>query len=200
MNITGKIVYFDEIYHHIEVLKTKAIEKIALPSVFDIGKFVSIDFIENNISKIIEVKPYKSLPTKEIIFCNENEDSYNIEFMRPFSIKSCLSKNEAVECFNEFLKKSSCNYVQNLKYIENETDDTYEVYGNIGLYYHEQIAELNLSLNYNTLYANNLLLVKNNLEHEINENNNHDEVKKLCSSFILLILFIIFFMIFFAVI
>ena len=126
MNSIGMIVREDINQYFVENVKTKVIETVQkLPnSNYKVTEYISYSIDKNTIHKTYK---YNSLPATSII-TETNIIDGNIAISTPFHIVGCLSKKEAELGFNEFFQKSSCNFVKNLKYIENENDGHYELY------------------------------------------------------------------------
>lgn len=181
MTITGKVIGFENGFHSIETIRNKSVQKVKLPSMFEKGRYLSLELNDDVAVSVSELSVYKTLPFKEIINSQDHED-YEIEFIKPFKISDCLNQEEAEFEFSELLKNSSCNFVQNLSYIENEKDHTYEVSGEIGLYSLVHIAEPTLSSKFSNEFENNVKLVSQNLQDELEKIMNQEALKAMCKN------------------
>lgn len=176
MTITGKVIGFEDGFHSIEIFRNKEIKKVKLTEQYDYGTYLSLDIVDNTAISVHQLSIYKTLPFKEIINSNTHED-HEIEFIKPFKITSCMSKEEAELEFAELLKNSSCNFVQNLTYIQNDENQTYEVTGDIGLYSLTQVCESTLSAKFSKDFDSNVKTVYQNLQIELEKIMNQEDLK-----------------------
>lgn len=169
--------------YFVENVKTKEIEMVQkLPtSNFKVTEYIAYSIEKNTVQKTYK---YNSLPATSIITELDDIDGL-IFFSSPFHIVGCLSEKEAVIGFNEFFQKSSCNFVKNLKYIENETDGHYDVTGEIGLYYNERFSSEDLVDRFNEKFMTDVETVRHNLEKELAVIENEKEVIKVSNNLFL---------------
>lgn len=200
MNITGKVISQEDNLHIIELLKTKITKELKLPNVFSVGNYLSVEIENDIVTNVKTLSHYKSLPTTELIFEDNQSDNYQIELLKPFNIFNCSSKEEAERDFRELLRESSCNFVQNLKYIENTDDETYSVQGEIGLYSIVKIADNSLVNSFNNEFNNSVNIVNYNLEQELNNLIQEESLKEACTKISLFMFGVVFSLIFFNVI
>lgn len=165
MQNIGMIVREDIDNYFVENIKTKEIEVVGkLPeSGFKVTEYIAYSLDEKTIHQTYK---YNSLPSNSII-TETNEIDGLIFFSTPFHIVGCLSQKEAELGFDEFFQKSSCNFVKNLQYIENEADGHYDVKGDIGLYYNERFSAENFVDKFNEKFHNDVKTVRQNLEAEL---------------------------------
>jgi hypothetical protein len=184
MNNTGMIIREDINQYFVENVKTKEIEIVQkLPtSNFKVTEYISYSIEKKTIHKTYK---YNSLPTTNIVIENDQIDGL-IFFSKPFHIVGCLSEKEAELGFNEFFQKSSCNFVKNLKYIENEHDGHYDVTGDIGLYYNERFTSDDFVDKFNEKFNNDVENVRQNLEKELAVIANEKEVIKVSNNLFLM--------------
>jgi hypothetical protein len=184
MNNTGMIIREDINQYFVENVKTKEIEMVPkLPtSNFKVTEYITYSIEKNTVRKTYK---YHSLPTTNII-TETNEIDGLIFFSTPFHIVGCLSEKEAELGFNEFFQKSSCNFVKNLKYIENEHDGHYDVTGDIGLYYNERFTSDDFVDKFNEKFNNDVETVRQNLEKELAVIANEKEVIKVSNNLFLI--------------
>lgn len=159
------IVREDVDNYFVENVKTKEIEVVSKlrTSDFKVTEYIAYSLDPNTTHKTYK---YKSLPSNNIITDTDVIDGL-IFFSSPFHIVGCLSQKEAELGFDEFFQKSSCNFVKNLQYIENEDDGHYDVKGDIGLYYHERFSAENFVDKFNEKFHNDVKSVRQNLEAEL---------------------------------
>lgn len=165
MHQIGMIVREDFNQYFVENVKSKEIDMVPkIPEKeFKVTDFIAYSIAENSIHRTYK---YNSLPATSII--TENDTIEGIVFFSvPFHIVGCLSEEEAQLGFNEFFQKSSCNFVKNLKYIENENDGHYDVMGEIGLYYNEQFSDESFVKKFNDKFHTDVETVRQNLEKEL---------------------------------
>lgn len=184
MNNTGMIIREDINQYFVENVKTKEIEMVPkLPtSNFKVTEYITYSIEKNTVRKTYK---YNSLPTTNIITETGEIDGL-IFFSTPFHIVGCLSEKEAELGFNEFFQKSSCNFVKNLKYIENEHDGHYDVTGDIGLYYNERFTSDDFVDKFNEKFNNDVETVRQNLEKELAVIANEKEVIKVSNNLFLI--------------
>jgi hypothetical protein len=184
MNNTGMIIREDINQYFVENVKTKEIEIVQkLPtSNFKVTEYITYSIEKNTVRKTYK---YNSLPTTNIITETDEIDGL-IFFSTPFHIVGCLSEKEAELGFNEFFQKSSCNFVKNLKYIENEHDGHYDVIGDIGLYYNERFTSEDFVDKFNEKFNNDVETVRQNLEKELAVIANEKEVIKVSNNLFLI--------------
>lgn len=200
MNITGKVISQEDNLHIIELLKTKITKELKLPNVFSVGNYLSVEMENDIVTNVKTLSHYKILPTTELIFEDNQSDNYQIELLKPFNIFNCSSKEEAERDFRELLRESSCNFVQNLKYIENTDDETYSVQGEIGLYSIVKIADNSLVDSFNNEFNNSVNIVNYNLEQELNNLIQEESLKEACTKISLFMFGVVFSLILFNVI
>lgn len=159
------IVREDINQYFVENVKTKEIEMVPkIPEKeFKVTDFIAYSIAENSIHRTYK---YNSLPATSVITESDIVDGM-ICFSVPFHIVGCLSEQEAKLGFDEFFQKSSCNFVKNLKYIENENDGHYDVMGEIGLYYNEQFSDKAFVDKFNDKFNIDVNTVRKNLEEEL---------------------------------
>lgn len=170
--------------YFVENVKTKEIEMVQkLPtSNFKVTEYITYSIEKNTVRKTYK---YNSLPTTSIITETDEIDGL-IFFSMPFHIVGCLSEKEAELGFNEFFQKSSCNFVKNLKYIENEHDGHYDVMGDIGLYYNARFTSEDFVDKFNEKFNNDVETVRQNLEKELAVIANEKEVIKVSNNLFLI--------------
>lgn len=200
MNITGKVISQEDNLHIIELLKTKTTKELKLPNIFSVGNYLSVEIENDIVTNVKTLSHYKTIPTTELIFEDDQSDNYHIELLKPFNIFNCSSKEEAERDFRDLLRESSCNFVQNLKYIENTDDETYSVQGEIGLYSIVNIADNSLVDSFNNEFNNSLNIVNHNLEQELNNLIQEESLKEVCTKISLFMFGVVFSLIFFNVI
>lgn len=200
MNITGKVISQEDNLHIIELLKTKITKELKLPNIFSVGNYLSVEIENDIVTNVKTLSHYKSLPTTELIFEDNQSGNYQIELLKPFNIFNCSSKEEAERDFKELLRESSCNFVQNLKYIENTDDETYSVQGEIGLYSIIKIADNSLVDSFNNEFNDSVNIVNSNLEQELNNLIQEESLKEACTKISLFMFGVVFSLIFFNVI
>jgi hypothetical protein len=165
MSNIGKIIKEDIDEYIIEDVKSKThinLKKIDAYQ-FEVNNYIAYSSKD---SEPRQVYKYHSLSSKNII--TEEEDFQELIILsKPFHIAGCLSEKEAELGFNELIQKSSCNFVKNLKYIENEEDGHYDVTGDIGLYYREAFTTDVYAEKFNEKFKNDVEIVRMNLDHEL---------------------------------
>lgn len=184
MNSIGMIIREDINQYFVENVKTKVIETVQkLPnSNYKVTEYISYSIDKNTIHKTYK---YNSLPATSIITEIDIIDG-NIAISTSFHIVGCLSKKEAELGFNEFFQKSSCNFVKNLKYIENENDGHYDVTGEIGLYYNERFTSQDFVDKFNSKFNTDIETVRQNLEKELSVINTEKEIIKVSNNLFLI--------------
>ena len=186
------IVREDFNQYFVENVKSKEIEVVPkLPEKeFKVTDFIAYSITENSIHRTYK---YNSLPATSII--TESDTIDGIEFFSvPFHIVGCLSEQEAKLGFDEFFQKSSCNFVKNLKYIENESDGHYDVMGEIGLYYYEQFSDESFVKKFNDRFQNDVDTVRQNLEKELLVIENEKATIKVSNNLFLISVVLVIFM------
>lgn len=183
MQNIGMIVREDINNYFVENIKTKEIEVVEkLPE----SEFKATEYIAYSLEKktLYQTYKYNLLPSKNIITKTDDIDGL-IFFSSPFHIVGCLSEKEAELGFDEFFQKSSCNFVKNLQYIENEADGHYDVKGDIGLYYNEGFSAGNLVDKFNEKFHNDVKTVRQNLEAELAVIENEKAIIKVSHNLLL---------------
>lgn len=177
MSSIGMIIREDINQYFVENVKTKEIEMVQkLPnSTFKVTEYIAYSIEKNTVQKTYK---YNSLPATNIITESDTIDEL-VFFSMPFHIVGCLSEKEAELGFNEFFQKSSCNFVKNLQYIENESDGHYDVKGEIGLYYNERFSAEDLAIKFNEKFMNDVETVRQNLANELSVIENEKEMIKV---------------------
>lgn len=183
MSSIGMIIREDINQYFVENVKTKVIEIVQkMPtSDYKVTEYISYSIDKNTIQKTYK---YNSLPSTNIITESDTIDEL-VFFSMPFHIVGCLSEKEAELGFNEFFQKTSCNFVKNLQYIENESDGHYDVKGEIGLYYNERFSEEDLASKFNEKFINDVETVRQNLANELSVIENEKEVIKVSNNLFL---------------
>lgn len=189
MKNIGMIIREDINQYFVENVKTKTIDVVekAINNDFKVTEYIAYSKENKTLNKTYK---YNSLPANSIITDTDQIDGL-ILFSEPFHIVGCLSEKEAELGFNEFFQKSSCNFVSNLKYIENEDDGYWDVTGHIGLYYNEGFADESFIKKFNDKFNVDVQNVRQNLEKELAVIENEKAVIKVSHNLFLFAVIIV---------